>query len=266
MKKFLLYVLCLSLLCGCSYAAPQTDVSYSDGIYHIVIPKEKAKKKVKIYASSSLQTNEEIHKRSGAELTVNAGFFDPNNGKTISYVVMDSQTMEDPMLNENIFKNPVLRRNISKILDRTEFRITDCNNKYRYGIVPHNTPVPFACTVVESVQGGPLILPELRLEEEFFIVKQDDKIVRESCSVLHKVARTILGIKDGDLHILIITDDNPMDMYEVQALCKKLGFERAMGLDGGSSTSMDYKDKYHVISIKGDGAGRKLKSFITVYK
>ena len=266
MKKFLLYVLCLSLLCGCSYAAPQTDVSYSDGIYHIVIPKEKAKKKVKIYASSSLQTNEEIHKRSGAELTVNAGFFDPNNGKTISYVVMDSQTMEDPMLNENIFKNPVLRRNISKILDRTEFRITDCNNKYRYEIVPHNTPVPFACTVVESVQGGPLILPELRLEEEFFIVKQDDKIVRESCSVLHKVARTILGIKDGDLHILIITDDNPMDMYEVQALCKKLGFERAMGLDGGSSTSMDYKDKYHVISIKGDGAGRKLKSFITVYK
>ncbi|MBQ1611870.1 MAG: phosphodiester glycosidase family protein, partial [Alphaproteobacteria bacterium] len=69
-----------------------------------------------------------------------------------------------------------------------------------------------------------------------------------------------------DLHILIITDENPMDMYEVQALCKKLGFERAMGLDGGSSTSMDYKDIYHVISVKGDGAGRKLKSFITVFK
>ena len=266
MKRFLLSLLCSLLLCGCSIAAPKVEVSSSDGIFHIVIPQEKAKKKVKIYASSSLQTNEEIHKLSGAELTVNAGFFDPSNGKTISYVVTEGQTIEDPVLNENIFKNPVLRRNLPKILNRTEFRITECNNKYKYEIVPHDTPVPFSCTVTESVQGGPMILPDLRLEEEFFIVKQDGKIIRESCSVLHKVARTILGIKDGNLHILIITDDNPMDMYEVQALCKKLGFERAMGLDGGSSTSMDYKDIYHVISVKGDGAGRKLKSFITVYK
>ena len=83
--------------------------------------------------------------------------------------------------------------------------------------------------------------------------------------MLHKVPRTVLGLKDGDLHILIITDDHPMDMYEVQALCKKLGFERAMGLDGGSSTSMNYKKKYNVVSTKGDGAGRSLKSFIMVY-
>ena len=119
---------------------------------------------------------------------------------------------------------------------------------------------------MEAVQGGPLILPKLQLEEEFFVVKNGDKVVRESSSVLHKVARTILGIKDGDLHILIITDEHPMDMYEVQALCKQLGFERAMALDGGSSTSMNYKDKYSVVSTKGDGAGRMLKSFIMVYK
>ena len=56
-----------------------------------------------------------------------------------------------------------------------------------------------------------------------------------------------------------------MDMYEVQKLCKDLGFERAMALDGGSSTSMNYKNKYEVISEKGDGAGRKLKSFLLVY-
>ena len=268
MRKFvfIFVLLCSIMLCGCSNAAPQVEIEYSEGIYHIIVPQSKAKKKVKVYASSALKTNEEIHKLSGAELTINAGFFDPNNGKTISYVVMDRQTMEDPMLNENIFSNPVLRKNLPKILNRTEFRIVECDNKYQYEIVPHNTPVPFTCSIVEAVQGGPMILPDLQLEEEFFIVKKDEKIVRESCSVLHKVARTVLGIKDGDLHILIITDDNPMDMYEVQALCKKLGFERAMGLDGGSSTSMDYKDLYHVISIKGDGAGRKLKSFINVYK
>lgn len=77
---------------------------------------------------------------------------------------------------------------------------------------------------------------------------------------MHKTSRTVLGLKNGELHILIITDENPMDMYEVQELCKKLGFERAMGLDGGSSTSFDYKNEISVISKKGDGAGRELKS------
>jgi exopolysaccharide biosynthesis protein len=248
-------------------AASPIEVSYNDGIYHIIIGKDRAKKKVKVYASQSLATNEEIHKKSGSELTVNAGFFDPNNGKTISYVVMDRIPVEDPTFNEALLSNQTLRRNLSKILNRTEFRIVECGNKYSFDITEHKTPVDFACSIVESVQGGPMILPELRLEEEFFVVKDaNGNVIRESCSVLHKVARTILGIKDGNLHILIITDEHPMDMYEVQELCKKLGFEKAMGLDGGSSTSMDYKNLYHVISIKGDGAGRRLKSFITVYK
>ena len=266
MKKLFVYLLFCLMLCGCSANGVPIDVNYDDGIYHIVVDKSKIKKKIKVYASQSLETNAEIHRRSGAELTVNAGFFDPKNGKTISYVVSDRQTMEDPMLNENLFANPVLRQNMQKILNRTEFRIVECSGKYNFEIVPHNTPVDFMCSIVESVQGGPLILPNLQLEEEYFIEKKDGKVVRESCSVLHKVARTILGIKDGNLHLLIITDEHPMDMYEVQELCKKFGFEKAMGLDGGSSTSMDYKDLYHIISIKGDGAGRKLKSFITIYK
>ena len=275
MKKLLLGLLTCLLFSGCTVndtnianaAMSPIEISYNDGIYHIIIGQDRAKKKVKVYASTSLMTNAEIHKSSGAELTVNAGFFDPNNGKTISFVVTDNVTIEDPRFNEALLSNIELRKNLQKILNRTEFRILECGNKYKYEIVPHNEPVDFTCSVKEAVQGGPMILPNLQLEEEFFIKKdKDGNIIRESCSVLHKVARTILGIKDGKLHILIITDEHPMDMYEVQELCKNLGFERAMGLDGGSSTSMDYKDTYHVISIKGDGAGRKLKSFIMVYK
>lgn len=266
MKKFLLLIFSCLAFSGSAYCADPIDIKYNDGIYHIVLKGEKVKKKIKVFASQSLVTNDELHRQSGALLTVNAGFFDPKNGKTISYVTMDRHTVEDPVLNESLLANPVLRKNLPKILNRTEFRILDCDGKYKYEMVPHNTPVDFSCSIVEAVQGGPLILPSLRLEEEFFIVKDGDKIVRESCSVLHKVARTILGLKDGELHILIITDEHPMDMYEVQALCKSLGFERAMGLDGGSSTSMNYKNEYKVISIKGDGAGRELKSFITVFK
>ncbi len=265
MKKILVLLISLFIGAGICCAGP-VDIDYNDGIYHIVLKGDKVKKKVRVYASPNLVTNEEVHKQSGALLTINAGYFDPQNSKTVSYVTMGSQTVEDPMFNENLYSNALLRKNLSKILNRTEFRVVECDNKYKYEIVPHKTPVDFACTVMEAVQGGPLILPKLQLEEEFFVVKDGDKVVRESSSVLHKVARTILGIKDGDLHILIITDEHPMDMYEVQALCKQLGFERAMALDGGSSTSMNYKDKYSVVSTKGDGAGRMLKSFIMVYK
>lgn len=265
MKKILVLLISLFIGAGICCAGP-VDIDYNDGIYHIVLKGDKVKKKVRVYASPNLVTNEEVHKQSGALLTINAGYFDPQNSKTVSYVTMGSQTVEDPMFNENLYSNALLRKNLSKILNRTEFRVVECDNKYKYEIVPHKTPVDFACTVMEAVQGGPLILPKLQLEEEFFVVKDGDKVVRESSSVLHKVARTILGIKNGDLHILIITDEHPMDMYEVQALCKQLGFERAMALDGGSSTSMNYKDKYSVVSTKGDGAGRMLKSFIMVYK
>lgn len=265
MKKFLLILMALSITSGAVFAKAPIDISFDNGIYHITLKGEKIKKNIQTYAVSGLQTNEEVHKASRARLTVNAGFFDPANQKTISYVVMNGHTYEDPMFNENLLSNPFLRKNLNKILNRTEFRIVECEKKLKYEMVPHNTPIDFACDMKYAVQGGPLILPELRLEEELFLVKDGDKVVRESCSVLHKVARTVLGLKDGELHILIITDDNPMDMYEVQALCKELGFERAMGLDGGSSTSMNYLNKYNVISTKGDGAGRMLKSFLLVY-
>ena len=266
MKKLFLILLCFILSANLVIAKDDIDITFNDGIYHIILKGEKIKKKIKVYSSESLVTNADIHKASGAKLTVNAGFFDPVNQKSVSYVTMDSHTCEDPMLNENLFKNSFLRKNLDKILNRTEFRLVECGrNDFKYEMVPHNTPVDFACDVKYAVQGGPLILPQLRLEEELFLVKDGENVVRESSSVLHKVARTVLGLKDGELHILIITDEHPMDMYEVQALCKKLGFERAMGLDGGSSTSMNYKKKYSVISTKGDGAGRELKSFILVF-
>ena len=156
---------------------------------------------------------------------------------------------------------------MTKILNRTEFRVMQCGNKFQYDIVSHKSNVPFGCALVTSAQGGPLILPELHLEEEGFIVKDSEgKVIRESASVLHKTSRTIIGLKGIDeCHILIITDENPMDMYEVQQLCKDLKLDRAMAFDGGSSTSLNYKRNIEVVSTVGDGAGRMLKSFMLVY-
>lgn len=239
------------------------EVKCENGIYHIVLDGNRMGKRIKFISSEKLITNKEAHKSSGSLLTLNAGFFDPHNQKTISYVVTDRNTAADPLFNESLLMNPVLRQNLDKIINRTEFRVVECNEKYHYEIVPHKTPVDFECSVVTSAQGGPMILPELKLEEEFFIVKKDGKVVRESASVLEKTARTIIGLKGNEIHILIITNKNPKTMYEVQAMCNELGLDRAMGFDGGSSTSLNYKKTIDEVSTS-DAGGRMLKSFMLI--
>ncbi len=269
MKKLKLF-LSLALLFFCispSFAIGDITIDKDNGIYHITLKGEKIKKKIKFIASEDLITNREAHIKSGATLTVNAGFFDPKNGKTISYIVTDRMTAADPMFNSALLANPFFRKNMNTVLNRSEFRVMQCGNKFNYEIVSHKAEVPFGCSLITSAQGGPLILPELKMEEEGFIVKNaEGEVIRESASVLHKTSRTIIGLKGTDeCHVLIITDENPMDLYEVQKLCKDLKLDRAMAFDGGSSTSMNYKNNIEVVSLKGDGAGRMLKSFMVVY-
>ena len=265
--KMFLGLLMVMLIANPVNAIGDISIDNNDGIYHIILSGEKIKKKIKFVTSEDLITNREAHIKGNAILTVNAGFFDPKNGKTISYIVTDKMTSADPMFNNALLANPFFRKNMNTILNRSEFRIMQCGNKFQYDIVSHKANVPFGCTLITSAQGGPLILPELHLEEEGFIVRNSEgQVIRESASVLHKTSRTIIGLKGlNECHILIITDDHPMDMYEVQKYCKSLGLDRAMAFDGGSSTSMNYKNNIEVVSLKGDGAGRMLKSFMLVY-
>lgn len=270
MKKFFLLLGALLfttlITWGFSVSEP-VDINFENGIYHIKLDGNRVTKGLKFVSSEKLMTNKEVHQASGSKLTINAGFFDPKNQKTISYIVTDRNTAADPWFNENLLSNPVLRQNIDKIMNRTEFRMVECDGKTHYEIVPHKTSVDFACSVVTSAQGGPMIVPELRLEDEFFVVMKDGKVIRESASVLEKTARTIIALKgqapNQEIHILIITNDNPMTIYEVRDLCNKLGFDRAMAFDGGSSTSLNYKKSIDIVSTHDKG-GRMLKSFMVL--
>jgi len=270
MKKLLL-ILCMLFSTTCVIAGP-INVDYDNGIYHIVLSGDKMKKQIDFVSSSNLITNKEAHNNAQALLTINAGFFDPNNQKTISYIVNDYQTVEDPVFNENLTSNPVYRKHLKSILNRTEFRVLDCDSKLKYEIAPHDAKVDFLCSVKTSAQGGPQLLPNLRLEEEFFILKdKEGNIVRESASVLHKTARTLIGLKslpkgEQEVHVFIITNENPMTIYEARDLCSSYGLDSAMAFDGGSSTSLNYK-KIHVVSTQESGdTGRALKSFMVVKK
>lgn len=269
MKKLLYFIIGLILVSGMVYATP-IDVQYNDGIYHIVLSGDKVKKQIHFVSSANLITNKEAHVSSGSLLTINTGFFDPKTQKTISYITDDSQVIEDPLFNESLMTNPVLRRNMQKILNRTEFRVLNCDDKLKYEIAPHNSKTDFKCSIQTSAQGGPQLLPNLRLEDEFFVVKNHEgNVIRESASVLHKTARTLIGIKnleDGkqEAHIFIVTNKHPIDIYEARDLCASYNLDSAMAFDGGSSTSLDYK-KIHVTSTQDNGdTGRALKSFMII--
>ncbi len=272
MKKIVVFlfaiIICITLTGMVN--ASQIEMEYENGIYHFVLSGDKIKKQIHFVSSQNLITNKEAHAKGGSILTINAGFFDPKNQKTISYIVNDSQTVEDPLFNDSLMTNPVLRRNMQKILNRSEFRILDCDSKLKYEIAQHNANVDFLCSVVTSAQGGPQLLPNLRLEEEFFIVKDaEGNVIRESASVLHKTPRTLVGIKNlaknqQEMHIFIVTNENPMDIFEARDLCKKYNLDTAMAFDGGSSTSLNYK-KIQVVSTQDSGdTGRALKSFMIV--
>ena len=263
MKK--IFIIFLSLLFITSTAnAKAIDVQEENGIYHIILSGNRIKKRIQFISTEGLKTNKEIHDMHKSKLTINTGFFDPKNGRTISYIVTDGQVTEDPMLNDNFIFNPFVREHLKEILNRTEFRIIQCEKKLKYEIVPHDTPVGNNCTITTSAQGGPMLLPELSLAEELFLVKDEDgNIIRQSASMLDRVPRTIAGIKNDEMHILIITNKNPKTIYEARDLCKSLGFEYAMAFDGGSSTSLDYK-KIHVTSTQKLDTGRRLKSFMII--
>ena len=267
MKKFLLtaLILMVTTLSGIS-AESDMGIKYDfkDGIYHFIIP---ANTKIEFVSTEKLTTNADVHKETGAILTVNAGFFDPKNQKTISFIYNDGMLLESPIENENLVFNSAIMDNWDKVGNRTEFRVTENKGKLIYDITPHNAP--YNGKLIGSAQAGPMLIPDLRLEEEFFIVKNDSgKVTRESASVLHKCARTLIGLKDEEIHIFIVTNEHPMTIYEAKELCESYGMEKAMAFDGGSSTSIDFKDELHVVSlgIKTDDTGRRLKSFLVIKK
>ena len=233
----------------------------SPGVYVVEVNTHKTKYQLQPVVVSQLETNLSVYERLKPKFVINAGFFDPKNQQTVSYVVMDGYTVLDPKNNENLINNKALEPYMDKILNRTEFRILeDEKGKYIYDIAPHSADIPSNLKLKHAVQAGPMLYPELRLEDDFFILVRDGKIVSESASSLHKYARTAVGIKDNKVYFFIISGEAPMTLEEVSNLTKKWEMEKAMAFDGGGSTSFDSQE-LHIISEE-QGQGRKLKSFI----
>ena len=95
MKKILALLIIIASSMVSVYACTSSNlkVDYNDGVYHIVFTGDKIKKNIEFVSSPTLITNKEAHNNSKSLLTINAGFFDPKNQKTISYIVYDTQVV-----------------------------------------------------------------------------------------------------------------------------------------------------------------------------
>jgi hypothetical protein len=224
-------------------------------------------------SNPELNTLENFARKQNAIAVINAGFFDPKNQKTTSYVFSKGKLVEDPKTNERLINNPELQSQMKQILDRSEFRSYLCGKKYRYDIVPHSDRSPFGCELVNLVGGGPQLLPKITSQEEAFIVYEGKKIVKDALGSSQPNARSAVGITKDQQVILVMVaqrsdapNNSGMSFSEMATFMKNLGVEKAMNLDGGSSASLYYQGKtfYGKVDKEGNLVKRPVKSVLFV--
>ncbi|WP_313931934.1 MULTISPECIES: phosphodiester glycosidase family protein [Nostoc] len=219
--------------------------------------------------SEKVSTVEKFAEKYKAIAIFNAGFFDPANQKTTSYVIIQGKLVADPKQNDRLVNNPKLKPYLGKILNRTEFRHYLCGQNVKYDIALHNESAPVGCQLVDSIGAGPRLLPKLTLVEEGFV---DNANKRDALGSNQPNARTAVGItRDGSV-VLVMVAQKPssgasgISLPALADFMKTLGVEKAMNLDGGSSSSLYYKGKtfYGKIDLEGNFIKRPVKSVLLV--
>lgn len=246
-------------------------LNYKNGIYVVSIDSKYFAENSDVYVSNFLETIEQAGKQTNAKVAINAGFFDPENGETISYTVKNGEIVLNPQKNKRLIESAELKPYLNKIFNRSELRVLSClapggEEHFLYKISTHDEPVIPECEITYSIQAGPKLFPDFDLEKEFFVLKKDDKIIRQSAGALDKYARSAIAIKKDRILLIAVSNQASMTLEELAGFMKTLGVKEAMAFDGGSSTSL-YVNlpelKFMLNSAKNDSA-RRVKSVLIV--
>jgi hypothetical protein len=221
----------------------------------------------------TLATVTQFAEREGAIAVLNAGFFDPQNQKSTSYVTLNGQLVADPRQNERLMENPNLLPYLDRVLNRTELRRYGCEGENRDGedrfaLARHLDPVPENCQVMDAIGGGPQLLPEMTLEAEGFYDTANGEVVRDPLGSGQGNARTAVGLLGDKMVWVMVAQKSQgsggMSLGEVAMFMKGLGVEQAMNLDGGSSSALYYDGKAFYGKGDGQAAVRPVKSVLIV--
>ncbi|WP_019506450.1 phosphodiester glycosidase family protein [Pleurocapsa sp. PCC 7319] len=204
---------------------------------------------------------------------INGGYFDPINQKTTSFISQQSQIVADPRFNERLVDNPDLKPYLGKIFNRAEFRRYGCGEKTQYDIQLHSAPVPANCELLDSLGGGPGLLPTDTSVAEAFIAYQNDEKIRDAIGSDSLNARSAIAITgEGDIILAMVAQnpDQPLNsgisLPELADFLSGLGATKAMNLDGGSSASLYYNGQtfYGRVDKEGNQIKRPIKSVLLV--
>jgi hypothetical protein len=202
---------------------------------------------------------------------INAGFFDPNNGLTTSFITVNRVLAADPRQNQSLVGNSALAPYMEQILNRSEFRRYDCEGKPRYDITPHRTSMSPGCALVDAVGAGPQLLPQDTAAIEGF-VDTSATPVRDALGSQSANARSAIGIKaDGTLVLAMVAQvpgvsPTGMSFAELTDFLAQQGVTRALNLDGGSSSTLVYDGTPHFgrLNPEGEFIQRPVKSIMWV--
>ena len=204
---------------------------------------------------------------------INGGYFDPMNQKTTSFMVQDSQIVADPRFNERLVDNPDLKPYLSKIFNRAEFRRYNCGGETQYDIQLHSAPIRNDCTIIESLGGGPGLLPKNSSVAEGFVAYRDGEKIRDAIGNDSLNARSAIAITaEGDVILAMVAqkEEQPLNsgisLPELSQEMSNLGAVKAMNLDGGSSASLYYagQEIYGRVDKDGNKVVRSIKSVLQV--
>lgn len=178
---------------------------------------------------------------------VNAAYFNLSDGLSVGYIYADGRMVADPQVNLALYENKKLKPFLPAVFNRTELRFLKNEHKEtEIQIAPHIAPLPTGCKLVDSLQAGPRLLPEITEEQEAFVRKDPESgLVVDAINSHRDAARTAFGItNDGYALMLCVASPRQnresagVTLVELAEILKRLGCVEAINFDGGASTTM----------------------------
>jgi hypothetical protein len=204
-------------------------------------------------------------RQAGAIAAINGGYFNHSDGWPVSHVAADGRTLTNPRENKALTGNPVLKPVLPRIFDkRVEWRSYEGAAGTGWAIAPHAAPVPAGQRLRHALQAGPALLPAMDLAGEAFVLQDArGRVTRDGIGASGRAARSALGLTPTGELLLVAVAGSPqrgtgVTIAQLAEVMRRLGASAAMGLDGGSSTTLSWTEAGRLKTVTGSGAGPAL--------